>query len=70
MFLFSTKLQAIDPKDGQLKTWGGPNIEAITTGEARHIINEMGAGYLELDGMIVQELDEDTGDCTEYIYWN
>lgn len=70
MFIFTTKLRAVDPKDGELKTWAGPRVKAITPAEARHKIQDMGCGYLELDGYLNAEIDEDTGEKTEFIFWN
>jgi len=31
MKLFTTKIKAIDPYDGKLKTYFGPNVEAMTS---------------------------------------
>lgn len=57
--IFLTKLKAIDPKDGEVKTWGGPMIEAICWSEAEHKIKDK--GYLEIDGVLWSEIDFETG---------
>lgn len=60
--VFLTKLRAIDPVDGELKTWGGPYIEAISWKDAQEQIKEL--GYLELDGVLWSEIDFKTGKRT------
>ena len=46
---FATELQAIDPQDGQLKTWRGPAIYGDNMEAAQaHIYNT--AGYLRIVG--------------------
>jgi hypothetical protein len=52
---FLTRLKAIDPSDGKLKTWGGPRIEASSMEDAKDKIKDK--GYLELDGWLIQELE-------------
>jgi hypothetical protein len=37
---FTTEIQAIDPSDGELKRWQGPNIEANSFEEAEQICLE------------------------------
>lgn len=53
---FTTGLRAIDPKDGILKTWGGPRITAKTWEDAEKIVQDREMGYLEVDGEFVAEL--------------
>lgn len=48
--------------DGELKTWGGPYIEAISWKDAQEQIKEI--GYLELDGVLLSEIDFETGKRT------
>lgn len=64
---FQTMCRAIDPKDGELKTWVGPRIEAISWGEAREKIKEF--GYLEISGVLHSEV-ETNGKQNDFIYWN
>ena len=66
--VFTTRLQAIDPKDGELKTWAGPRIYAISFKDAEEKIKDR--GYLVIDGMLVSEVDEETGDKTTHVFWN
>jgi len=47
--LFYTKIRAIDPLDGQLKVWSGPQIKAGSIKEARKICKES-LGFCEIDG--------------------
>ena len=48
MYKFITKLEAIDPKDGKLKTWLGPIIEADSWEQAEELIKDR--GYLWISG--------------------
>lgn len=57
---YTTKIRAIDPVTGELKTWCGPNIPAISWGMAELWCHE-NAGYLEIDGQLEQEIDEHSG---------
>lgn len=55
MRIFLTEIRAIDPKDGQLKTWSGENIEALTFGLAEQCCKE-NKGYLKVIGELVAEI--------------
>ncbi len=61
--LFTTTLQAIDPKDGQLKKWSGPYVAALSFEHAEHIVQEMGKGFLVING-ILEEVIEMGSDYT------
>ena len=65
---YQTMTRAIDPKDGELKTWIGPRIEAISRMEAEEKIKEF--GYLQITGLIHTEVDENTGEKKELMNWN
>lgn len=66
--LYQTMCRAIDPKDGELKTWIGPRIEAMSQSEAKHKIREF--GYLRVTGLLLSEIDEETGEQTKLIIEN
>lgn len=66
--IFLTKLKAVDPNDGELKTWSGPRISAISWGEAKEKIKNR--GYLEIDGVLHEEIDHETGVRTKYMSLN
>lgn len=53
--IYVTEIRAIDPMDGELKTWAGPNIEAICYSEAEHICQTR-LGYCKVTGMLVSEI--------------
>ena len=53
---FTTILQAIDPKDGQLKTWHGQIIEAKNIVEAKRFCQKNGMGYLRVVGEFIAEI--------------
>ena len=54
-----TLIQAIDPKDGNLKTFYGDYIEATDENEAQNILDETGRGYMKVSGVLVEEQDTD-----------
>lgn len=58
MKLFATTLQAIDPTDGQLKTFMGEFIPAFTETMARDYCTENGLGYLSVIGEVMEVIDD------------
>ena len=56
---FTTELRAIDPLDGELKTWCGPYINAISFSDARQYCDNNGLGYLVVTGVLVAEVESD-----------
>lgn len=56
MKYYTTKIRAIDPETGEMATWGGPNIEALSPGLARQYCDTHGLGYCEIDGELVSEI--------------
>lgn len=54
---FRTEIKAIDPADGQLKTWSGQTIEADSFEAAQNWCAE-NAGYLQVVGVAEPELFE------------
>ena len=71
MKLFTTTIKAIDPSDGELKLWGGPNVPGISFKDARQYCDENGLGYCDILGELVAEiptkLDERTPDFNKMI---
>jgi len=55
--LFTTEIQAIDPKDGTLKKWGGEVVKASNWEEAEQWCQEHGKGYLKVVGYFVEEIE-------------
>jgi hypothetical protein len=53
---FTTILQAIDPRDGELKTWQGQIIQAKTIVEAKRFCQKNGLGYLRVIGEFIEEI--------------
>lgn len=66
--LYQTMCLAIDPKDGELKKWIGPRIEALSRKEAENKIKEF--GYLRITGLLLSEIDERTGEEKNLINLN
>ena len=62
---FTTKIRAIDPEDGKLKTWSGPYIDAETEEEAIRYCKEH-LGYCEVDGRLISTVDPKTGLRIDY----
>jgi hypothetical protein len=59
MALYTTRIRAIDPTDGEMKEWQGPHIEAIGFFDARQICQDTGRGYLEVTGRLDKEISLD-----------
>lgn len=66
MRFFTTELQAIDPADGILKTWQGPHVQAISFDDAKRYCISEGLGYLRVTGILLKEVDEETGETIDY----
>ena len=47
-----TEIKAIDPIDGQLKTWAGPEVNALTLAMAEHHCKTL-LGYCRVIGELV-----------------
>ncbi len=54
--MYTTTIKAIDPQTGEMKTWGGPNIPAITRKGARKYCDTHGLGYCEVSDKLVAEI--------------
>jgi len=61
---FITSIQAIDPRDGELKEWAGPNISAISFENAERYCQGNGLGYCKVVGLLVTVIDERTEQST------
>ena len=57
MKTYITELEAIDPKDGKLKSWAGDRIEADSFEEAEMVCIMEGKGYLKVLGVLEKEID-------------
>lgn len=55
---WATEIIAIDPADGELKTWAGPQILAWSREHAEHIIQNSGLGFCRLLGTVEEEIEE------------
>jgi len=54
--LYTTEIRAIDPLDGEMKTWGGPNVPGISWEDARWYCDNNGLGYCKVNGQLVCEI--------------
>jgi len=59
MNYYATKITAIDPKDGVLKTWTGIDIPALSFEDAEKYCQENGLGYCKVTGKIVSVIPTD-----------
>jgi len=58
--IFTTLIRAIDPTDGELKTFGGPNIPAFSKEAAEQYLQYNGLGYCVICGILIQETTMET----------
>jgi len=56
MNTYVTSIRAIDPNDGQMKSWEGPRVSGITTADAERYLQENGLGYCKVDGVLVADI--------------
>lgn len=57
--IWLTEIRAVDPVDGQMKTWAGPDVPGNSREEAERYCQENGLGYCEVIGSLVLEWEED-----------
>lgn len=55
MKTFCTEIQAIDPRNGELISWSGPRVQALTWGLAEEYLQIQGLGYARIIGEFIQE---------------
>ena len=55
--IYLTEIKAIDPKDGQLKTWDGVKVNASSWEKARETLDNKGFGMCEIIGTLQEEFD-------------
>lgn len=72
MKIWITEIKAIDPQSGELKTWGGDNVIALSHEDAQQWCND-NKGYLKVIGELIAEipckdgsLEPDFKNMTEY----
>jgi hypothetical protein len=56
---YTTLIHAVCPHDGQIKTYFGPNIPAISFADAEDYCERNGLGYCKVLGLLVAEVSED-----------
>lgn len=56
MNYYTTELKAIDPLSGELKTFCGPHIPAVSWTNAEEFCQERGFGYLRITGQLISEI--------------
>lgn len=63
---FITEIQAIDPKDGELKTWTGEVIESPSMELAQQYLDLNEWGYMKIIGEVNYIIDQETGEKIVY----
>lgn len=58
--MWTTEIRAIDPIDGELKLWQGPNVPGKDFNEADRYCIENGLGYCVVTGRFVAEIGWDS----------
>lgn len=53
MNLYVTEIQAIDPRTGEMKRWGGPDVPGLTHAMAEEYCQQNGLGYCKVIGLLV-----------------
>ena len=56
MYLFVTEIKAIDPKDGEIKTYCGPEVPGLSFTDAQNHCNKNGLGYCKVIGKLVSDI--------------
>ena len=77
MYIFLTSFRAIEQETGELKTYGGPNLPAISWAMAEAWCKRF-APHLKVEGLLVAEIpckegrihDACTENIIEYITYN
>lgn len=57
---FYTTFKAIDTRDGEIKIWRGPTIDAIGLADARFVADVHGWFHLEIVGVILADGEDKT----------
>jgi len=73
MNIYVTSIRAICPHRGELISWCGPHVKAISPQMARDYCDNNGLGYLKIEGELVAEIpciegtyNPDFDNMTEY----
>lgn len=64
---YVTEIQALCPKDGMIKQYAGPNVEANNALEAQEWLEENGFGYCKVLGRLISTINTPDGFVHEEI---
>lgn len=56
MKLYTTRIRAINPLNGEMAVFSGPYVPGISLEDARNYCQENGLGYCEVDGELICEI--------------
>jgi len=56
MKLYCTEIKAINPLNGNMTIWGGPNVPGISFKDAENYCQNNGLGYCKIIGTLVEEI--------------
>lgn len=65
MNLYTTEIKAICPITGDLKLWGGPNVQAITIEDAENYCKN-NLGYCRVTGLLIMEIESENGSSIDF----
>ena len=61
MNIYTTKITAIDPKDGKLKDYSGQRVVGISFQDAQNYCDNNELGYCKVEGLLIAEIPCKTG---------
>lgn len=56
MNIYVTTIKAINPLNGQIESYFGPRIKAISFSDAQDYCNRNGLGYCKVEGLLLGEI--------------
>lgn len=66
MKTWATEIRAISPKDGEMKTYCGVNVQAPTRQLAQEWCENNGYGYCKVTDELVMEVSANSDDTIDY----
>lgn len=59
--LYTTVIRAICPRTGELYTWAGPHVPALSMSDAEFYCQTNGLGYCKVGGILTSEIPTKDG---------
>lgn len=61
MNIYTTEIIAVNPVTNELCKFSGPNVQGLTWQDADRYCQENELGYCKVNGLLISEIDEQTG---------